>query len=264
MIPTKETINIHSLGQLIEKLIFEFGPKLVVALALLFLGLWLIKKVVSTLQTRLSKRSFDISLQKFLLSLLSWTLKIMLFISVLGQLGIQSTSFVAVLGAAGLAVGLALQGSLANLAGGVLIMIFRPFKVGDLIETQAITGHVKLIDIFTTKILTNDHKLVIIPNGALSNGNITNLSAEGTLKLNLFITVPHDTDLKFLRQKTMEILESQEKVLKNPQPHIDIKALGEKGIDIIVRPTVNTEDYDEVYQHTFSKILDILPKRSFQ
>jgi small conductance mechanosensitive channel len=156
------------------KLIIEYSPKIITALVILIVGLWLVKIITKYIQKLMIKRGMDETLTKFLSDLVNWTLKALLFVTVISQLGVPATSFVAILGAAGLAVGLALQGSLANFAGGALIMIFKPFKVGDLIEAQGELGAVKEIQIFVTKLLNPQNKLIIIPNGTLSNGNITN------------------------------------------------------------------------------------------
>lgn len=256
----QENISLSKIGNMIQKLIFEYGPKILIAIALLIIGLWIIKKVIFVLQNRLSQQKFDESIQKFLISLFEWALKILLFITVLGQLGIQSTSFVAILGAAGLALGLALQGSLANLAGGVLIMIFRPFKVGDHIETQGIQGKVKMIDIFTTKVVTGDNKLVIIPNGPLSNGNITNLSAEGYIALNISVKVPHELDHKILETKLMEYLSGHEKILKNPQPQVVVGKYGLDSLTLNIKPSVLSFDRDIVQEDVMNFVASTLTK----
>jgi len=177
----EETFKSFDFTKLID-LGIEYGTKIILALLTLIIGLWVIKIIMKGIKKALKKSDIDESLRGFILSLIGWALKIILFITALGQLGVKTTSFVAIIGAAGLAVGLALQGSLANFAGGALILLFKPFKVGDLIEGQDSMGVVKEIQIFVTKILTPDNKEVIIPNGALSNGNITTLKC---LKLQL-------------------------------------------------------------------------------
>ena len=172
----------------IEKLwtlILNFSPQILTALAILIIGLLLIR-IVTKLSRKLMKNSgVEITLQKFLSNLVGWTLKILLFVVVISKLGIETTSFAAILAAAGLAVGFALQGSLSNFAGGVLIMVFKPFKIGDLIEAQGEMGVVKEIEIFTTKLTGLSNKEIIIPNGSLSNGTIVNYTTEGTRRVNL-------------------------------------------------------------------------------
>ena len=236
----------------------EYGPNLLMAIGLLVIGLWLIKKVTSVIRKRSKGGKLDGTLIKFLLNLLGWALKIFLIIAVLGQLGIESTGLVGILAALGLGIGLALQGSLSNLAGGFLIMAFRPYKLGDLIEGQGEIGHVKEIDIFTTKIITPQNKLVIIPNGAMSNGNITNYTAEGVLKIFHTIGVSYDADLKQTKEVLMKVLTSQEKVLKDPTPTVDVCELGDSSVNFAVRPAVKSEDYWEVYFATLEKAKEAL------
>ena len=244
---TEEAIDYVEKG---KNLLFEYGPKLLAAIALLLIGLWIIKLILKGIKKATKKRQMDETLQKFITNLIGWILKVMLFIAVLGQLGIESTSFIAVLGAAGLAVGLALQGSLANFAGGVLIMLFKPFKVGDLIEGQGELGTVKEIEIFTTKIVTPQNKLVIIPNGALSNGNITNYSAQGVLTIFHEIGVSYDADIKQTKEVLMGVLQSQDKVLKDPAPMVEVCALADSSVNFAVRPSVQAVDYWDVYFKT--------------
>ncbi len=242
----------------IKDILIDYGPKVIGAILLLIIGLWIIKLILRATKKALKKRGMEETLQKFLTNLIGWILKVMLFIAVLGQIGIESTSFIAVLGAAGLAVGLALQGSLSNFAGGVLIMLFKPYKVGDLIEAQGELGNVKEIEIFTTKILTPQNKLVIIPNGALSNGNITNYTSEGILKVFHVIGVSYDADIKETKNVLMNVLTSQEKVLKEPAPMVEVAALGESSVDFAVRPSVKSEDYWDVYFETLEKAKEAL------
>ena len=174
----------------------EYGIRIIGAIIIWIVGSWIIKKLMKTTRRLMTKQDYDESLQKFLTNLMSWVLKILLFLTILAKLGVETTSFAAVLAAAGLAIGLALQGSLSNFAGGILIMLFRPFKVGDFIEAQGEMGVVKEIEIFTTKLLTPTNKLAIIPNGALSNGNIINFTAENKRRVDLTIGVSYDSDIK--------------------------------------------------------------------
>jgi small conductance mechanosensitive channel len=206
----------------------------------------------------MSNVNYDESLQKFLKNLVGWSLKVLLIVVILGNLGIQTTSFAAILAAAGLAVGLALQGSLSNFAGGVLLMIFKPFKIGDLIEAQGELGVVKEIEIFTTKIVSRQNKLVIIPNGILSNGNITNYTAEGVLKIFLTIGVSYDADIKQTKEVLMKVLTSQEKVLNDPAPMVEVSGLGDSSVDFAVRPSVKSEHYWDVYFATLEKAKEAL------
>jgi small conductance mechanosensitive channel len=234
-------MNVDMIMNWVKDIIFTYGPELLKALALLVIGLWVIKLILRGFRKGLAKGGLDDTLKNFLVNLVGWVMKIMLFIAVLGQLGIQSTSFVAVLGAAGLAVGLALQGSLANFAGGVLIMLFRPFKVGDVIQAQGEIGSVKEIDIFTTKLLTPQNRLVIIPNGSLSNGNITNFTAEGFQKIFLTIGVSYDADIKQTKEVLWNAIQKQEHVMADPPPLVEVSGLGDSSVDFAVRGAVPNE-----------------------
>lgn len=236
----------------------EYGIKVLGAIVIWIIGSWIIKKLMRGVGKLMDKSGYDASLKKFLLNLIGWALKILLILAILANLGIETTSFAAVLAAAGLAIGMALQGSLGNFAGGVMLMIFKPFKIGDLIEGQGELGVVKEIEIFTTKLLTPENKLVIIPNGALSNGNITNYSEEGMLQIRHTIGVSYDADIKQTKDVLLNVLTSQELVLKDPEPTISVSALGESSVDFAVRPWVKVEDYWTVYFDTLEKAKEAL------
>ena len=195
----------------------------------------------------MDKRDYDLSLKKFITNLIRWALKIVLIIVVLGTVGIETTSFAALLASVGLAIGLALQGSLGNFAGGVLIMIFKPFKIGDLIEAQGQMGVVKEIEIFTTKLTGLSNKEIIIPNGSLSNGNIDNYSTEGTRRVDLVFGVSYDSDIKKTKDVLMQILTSHPKVLKEPAPSVNLLELADSSINFAVRPWCASADYWTVY-----------------
>ncbi|WP_460220005.1 mechanosensitive ion channel family protein [Psychroserpens sp. MEBiC05023] len=231
-------------------LLIDFGPKVLAAIAIWIIGSWIIKSILKGVRKVMDKREYDESLKKFLLNLLSWVLKIVLIVVVLGTVGIETTSFAAILAAAGLAIGLALQGSLANFAGGVLLMIFKPIKIGDLVEAQGELGVVKEIEIFTTKLLTPTNKEVIIPNGALSNGNIVNYSTEGILRLDLVFGVSYDADIKETKDVLMNVLTSNPKVLKDPAPLVNVTELADSSVNFAVRPWVKIEDYWDVHFNT--------------
>ena len=230
--------------------LIEFGPRVIAAILIWVIGSWIINRIVKIAKKLMSKRDYDLSLQKFLGSLIGWALKVALFITILGTLGVETTTFAAVIAAAGLAIGLALQGSLGNFAGGVLIMIFKPFKVGDLIEAQGELGAVKEIDIFTTKLNTPTNKLAIIPNGALSNGNIINYTAEGKLRVDLTFGVSYDADIKQTKEVLMKVLTDQENVLKDPAPAVTVAELADSSVNFAVRPWANVTDYWDVYFNT--------------
>ena len=231
----------------IYDLLLEYGLKILTAIAVLIIGLFVIKLIIKGLNKALDKSKMDISLKGFLINLATWALKILVFITALGQLGVKTTSFVAILGAAGLAVGLALQGSLANFAGGALILLFKPFKVGDLIEGQDAIGVVKEIQIFVTKIITPDNKEVIIPNGALSNGSITNYSTTGSLRVDLTVGISYSDDIEKAKSVILETLLSDDKVLKTPAPVVAVGELADSSVNILVRPYATVDNYWDVY-----------------
>lgn len=240
-------MNLDNILERITEFVSVYGIKIIGAIVIWIVGSWVIKKIMKAVKKIMAKRDYDESLQKFLTNLVGWVLRILLIITILGQLGVETTSFAAILAAAGLAIGMALQGSLANFAGGVLMMIFKPIKIGDLIEAQGELGTVKEIEIFTTKLVTPQNKLVIIPNGALSNGNIVNYSAEGVLKLFLTFGVGYDSDIKQTKEVLMNVLTSHPKVLKDPAPMVSVENLGDSSVDFAVRPACRVEDYWDVF-----------------
>ena len=234
------------IGKSIE-LVMEYAPKVLLALLVLIIGLSVIKSVVKFVSKMMKKQDIDATLRPFLESLLSWTLKAMLFISAASMVGIETTSFVAVLGAAGLAVGLALQGTLSNFAGGVLILIFRPYKVGDLIEAQGHLGYVTEIQIFVTILKTLDHKAVIIPNGAISNGDITNLTTLGKVRVEMVMGISYDSDIRKAKEILLGVMNKHPKVMKDPAPFVGVLELGDSSVNLAVRPHAHADDYWGVY-----------------
>ena len=241
------TDQLEQYSQRAIELTMEYAPKFVLALIVLFVGLWVINRLIGVLGNVLNRRHIDESLQPFLKSLIGIGLKAMLLISVASMVGIETTSFVAVIGAAGLAVGLALQGTLANFAGGVLILAFKPFKVGDLIEAQGHLGTVKEIQIFVTILNTPESKTVIIPNGAISNGNITNYATEGRIRVDMIMGISYDSDIKKAREVLMNVMTSHPKVMKDPAPFVGVVGLGDSSINLAVRPHCAPADYWDVY-----------------
>ena len=229
----------------------SYGVPLLKAILIYLIGSWIIKKITKAVKKMMAKGSYDESLQKFLVNLVSWALKIFLIITVISTLGVETTSLAAVIAAAGLAVGLALQGSLSNFAGGVLLMIFKPYKIGDLIEAQDSLGVVKEIEIFTTKLVSPDNKLVIVPNGAMANGNITNYTAEGKIRVDTVIGVGYGEDIKKTKDVLMEVLTSNELVLKDPAPSVNVMELADSSVNFAVRPFCKPEHYWDVYFATY-------------
>lgn len=237
----------EQMGQQAWNMIMEYGPRAVGAILVLIIGLWIIGRVVRVSDRMMNKRGMDASLIPFLRSMTSILLKAVLVISVAGMVGIETTSFVAILGAAGLAVGLALQGTLQNFAGGVLILVFKPYKVGDLIETQGHLGAVKEIQIFVTVMLTPENKTVIIPNGAISNGDITNYTLEGKIRVDLVMGISYESDIKKARNVLMAVMQEHPKVLKDPAPFVGVVELADSSVNLAVRPYAKPEDYWDVY-----------------
>lgn len=244
--------------------ILEFGPKVIGAILIYIIGSWIIKKLMKLLRGTMSKQDYDKSLQKFLLSLAKWGLTIFLIITVISTLGVETTSLAAVIAAAGLAIGLALQGSLSNFAGGVLIIIFKPYKIDDLVEAQGILGHVKVIDIFTTKLVTPQNKLAIIPNGAMANGNIINYTAEGKMRVDTSVGVDYGSDLKKTKEVLLAMLKANPKVLQNPAPSVNVEALADSSVNLAVRPYCKPEDYWDVYFGTIEGTKEALDKAGIE
>lgn len=243
------TSELHSLTDYLHQLvnwIIEYTPRLISAFILLFIGLWVIRLINRLIKRLMIKRELDPTLSKFLADILLWAMRVLLFITVISRLGIETSSFVAILGAMGLAVGLSLQGSLSNFAGGMLIIMFKPFRVGDTIEAQGVTGTVSEIQIFVTKLTTGNNQTIFVPNGALSNGTITNFSMEGLRRADLTFTVSYDTNIKQVREILLEVLKKNKKVLKKPEPSIVVRDLTDHAINIAVRAWSKTPDYGDM------------------
>lgn len=238
-----ENIQVTYLAEKAIEWVMNFGPKVIGAILIWLIGNWLIRKLMKVTRLIMERREYDLSLRKFLLSLIRWSLIILLFLAILGTLGVETTSFAAIIASTGLALGLALQGSLANFAGGALIMIFKPFKVGDFIEAQGISGTVKEINIFTTKLNRFGNELVLIPNGKLSNENIINFSAEENRRNNVIVGIDYSSDIKKAREVMMGIALSNPKILKDPQPEVVVDALADSSVNLSLRYWSKNEDY---------------------
>ncbi|MCP4124447.1 MAG: mechanosensitive ion channel family protein [Bacteroidetes bacterium] len=223
-----------------------YAPKIVLAIVVLVVGLFIIGRFTKFFRRTLEKGDVETTLAIFLTPLISILLKAMLIISVASMVGIATTSFIAVLGAMGLAVGLALQGSLANFAGGVLILLFKPFKVGDIVTAQGHTGKVEEISILVTNLLTPQNRLVIIPNGPLANGNIVNLTAKDFIRVDLTIGIAYGEDIKAARDVLMKVMNEDPKVLKDPAPSVNVKELADSSVNLLLLPFAKTEDYWDV------------------
>ena len=227
--------------------IVKNGIEILVGIVVLIVGLWVIKRIVKITGKIMEKRNVNISLRTFFKSLLDIALKVLLLISVAEMVGIKTTSFIAVLGAAGLAVGLALQGTLANFAGGIMILLFKPFKVGDLIESQGHKGTVKEIHIFVTTLLTFENKTIILPNASVSNNDIVNYTTEGVLRVDMTFGISYESNIKKAKETLMAVLEAHPKVLKDPAPFVGVAELADSSVNLAVRPYSTVEDYWAVY-----------------
>jgi small conductance mechanosensitive channel len=242
----KELHYIHSFADYVDqfiKLLIDYSPKLITAFIVLFVGLYIIRLLNRLVRRIMIKRELDPTLSKFLADSLLWALRILLFVTFISKLGIETSSFVAILGAAGLAVGLSLQGSLSNFAGGMLIILFKPFRVGDTIEAQNVIGTVGEIQIFVTKLITANNQTIFVPNGILSNGVITNYSLEKNRRANLLFNISYDTNIKTAKEIVLQVMENHPKVLKNPSPTIVVNLLTDSAIQLAIRPWSKNADF---------------------
>jgi small conductance mechanosensitive channel len=237
-----EVDNLVKASQAWIPMIMEYGSRVLLAVITLAIGWWLINKVTQKLGGLLALRNADLALQGFISSLANIILKVLLIVSVASMIGVETTSFVAAIGAAGLAIGLALQGSLANFAGGVLILLFRPFRIGDWIEAQGVAGTVDSIQIFHTVLRTGDNKTIIVPNGNLSNGIITNTNRQPTRKVIFDVGVAYEADLQKAREVLLDLAKDP-RVLADPAPEAVISTLGDSSITVSLRVWVKTADY---------------------
>ena len=215
-------VNFSDLSSQITDLVYTYAPKLLGAIVVYIIGNMIIKWMVKRIDKVMEKRETDDSLKPFLRSLFGALLKTLLIISVLGMLGVEMTSFIAILGAAGLAVGMALSGTLQNFAGGVVILLFKPYRVDDFIEAQGYTGVVKEIQIFTTILLTPDNKTVIIPNGSLATGSLINYSAEPTRRVDFSYGIAYGDSVQKAREIIMGVIATDDRILKDPEPFIGL------------------------------------------
>lgn len=230
--------------------LIDYSPKIISAFLILFVGLYAIRLINRFIRKLMIKRDLDPTLTKFLADILLWVLRMLLFVAFISKLGIETSSFVAILGAMGLAVGLSLQGSLSNFAGGMLIILFKPFKVNDTIEAQGVIGTVCEIQIFVTKLITANNQTIFVPNGSLSNGNIINYSLQKIRRADLTIAISYDTDIKKVKEMITTILKNNPKVLQTPAAEVSVKNLTDNAIQLAVRPWANNEDYGIVFSET--------------
>lgn len=235
-----------------------FGGKVIVALIIIIGGFMIARTLSNFMVKRLETSKIDNAVVSFLASILRAIIIVAAILMSLSHVGIQTTSFVAILGAAGLAIGLSLQGSLANFASGVLIMIYHPFKAGDYVDAGGIQGTVQRIELFTTILKTPDNKLVIVPNSRITSSQITNFSEEATRRVDMLIGVSYKADLKKTKEVLMNVITSDERVLQEPAPRVAVTALNDSSVDLIVRPWVKSEDYWPVYWDMMERIKNAL------
>ena len=232
----------------------EYGVKIISALLIFFIGKWAVKKVTSLVKRTMTKAKIDITLLEFAESLIYFVLLLMVILTSLNALGINTTSFLAVFGAASLAVGLALQGSLANVGAAVLIIIFRPFKVGDFIEAGGASGTVEDINLFSTIIAPVDNRTIIVPNAAIIRGNITNYSVKKNRRVDHVFGIGYNDDLKLAKDTLMQIMIDDDRVLADPAPFVAVSELGDSSVNFTTRAWVKTADYWNVYFEQIEKV----------
>ncbi|MBV6644729.1 MAG: mechanosensitive ion channel [Cyclobacteriaceae bacterium] len=242
-----QNLDLQKYSDQLGTMILEYAPKLALALATLIIGLWIISMILKGMGRVLEKRNVDPSLAPFLRSLFGILLRLMLLVSVIGMVGVEMTSFVAILGAAGLAVGLAMQGTLQNFAGGVMILLFKPFKVGDVIDAAGYLGSVREIQIFNTILNTPDNKRIIIPNGSLAGSSMTNFSSESTRRVDWTFGIGYGDDYDKAKSVLEKYIGEDERIMKDPAPFIALSALADSSVNIVVRVWVNPSDYWGVF-----------------
>ncbi len=252
--------NVNTYWETYSPLIVEYGTSLIFALVVLVLGLWIVKIITGSIRKMMLKSNLDDSLIPFLSSLIGTILKVMVVISALGMLGIEMTSFIAILAAAGLAVGMALSGTLQNFAGGVMILIFKPFKVGDFINAQGQSGTVKEIQIFNTILNTPDNKVIIIPNGGLSTGTMTNFSALETRRVDWTFGIAYGDDFEKAEKVLKGLISKDSRILKDPEAFIALSELADSSVNIVVRAWVNSGDYWGVFFDMNKKVYQSFEK----
>ena len=239
-------IEIQNYFDTIKKLVLEYSPKFVVAIIILIVGLWATSFITKTAKKVMIKRNVELTLSNFIGNLIFWTLRVLLFVTVISKLGIETSAFVTILGAAGLAIGLSLQGSLSNFAGGILIILFKPFRLGDTIEALGETGKVDEILIFSTRLITATNQVIYIPNGILSNGKIKNYSQLGIRRADLVLKTNYDSNFSQIKTSILNFASSHDLVLQEPKPEILVTDLSETTIVFTVKVWTNNNDYAKV------------------
>lgn len=231
----------------LQPLLISYGGKVFAALLIFLIGKWIARRITNVIMQLMKSRDVDVTLTKFLEGIFYYALLASVIIAVAGQLGIKTTSFLAVLGAASLAIGLALKDSLANFSSGVMLILFHPFKVGDVVTIGGETGSVEAISVFSTILNTPDNQKKIIPNGTISNSTITNITANSTRRIDIVVGIGYNDDIRLAKEVLHEILADDSRILQDPAPFVAVTALGSSSVDLVVRPWVATADYWAVY-----------------
>ncbi|AJR07509.1 mechanosensitive ion channel protein [Photobacterium gaetbulicola] len=247
-----------------QELLIQYGVNILSALVILFIGNIITKSIANGVAKMLRRKDMDEAVVEFLHSLVRYLLFVIVLIAALGRVGVQTASVVAVIGAAGLAVGLALQGSLSNFAAGVLIVAFRPFKSGDFVEIGGVSGSVESIQVFSTILNTPDNKMVVVPNASVIGGPITNYSRHKTRRIDYVIGVSYKSDLQKTKAVLQRVVAAEERVLKDPEPTIGVVALADSSVNFVVRPWVNTSEYWAVYFDLLQAIKEELDKEGIE
>jgi small conductance mechanosensitive channel len=255
-----DKIDIQKYSDQLTELAVAYAPKLILAIVTLVLGLWIIRLFMRGLRSLFEKRNVDPNLTPFLRTVIGMGLRIMLFVSVIGMVGIQVTSFIAILGAAGLAIGLSLQGTLQNFAGGVVLLLLRPFKVGDVIEAKGYLGTVHEIQIFYTIVHTFDKKVVYIPNGGLASSDMTNYSQQEDRRNEWMFGIAYGDDVDKAKKVLKRLIEEDERILKEPEPFIAVHSLGDSSVNIVVRTWSKAPDLWNVYFEMNEKVYKTFAK----
>ena len=252
-----KAIEIQNYFETIKTLILEYSPKFIVAIIILLGGLWATSFITKAAKKIMVKRNIELTLSTFIGNVIFWTLRVLLFVTVISKLGIETSAFVTILGAAGLAIGLSLQGSLSNFAGGILIILFKPFKLGDTIEAHGETGKVDEILIFSTKLITATNQVIYIPNGILSNGKIKNYSQLGVRRADLVLKTTYDTNFMEIKNTILDFTRNHQQIIQNPNPEIIISELTDNHVIFTIKVWANNSDYINVCSEIleFSKSL---------
>lgn len=258
-IQTLSQMSTEELTSMVIKWVLNLSARVLIALAIFFIGRWIIRYLRKLLRRMMERRAVEASLKSFLLNLVSITLTLFLIIVIIGILGIDTTSFVAIFASAGLAIGMALSGTLQNFAGGVMILIFKPFRVGDFIEAQGQTGTVKEIQLFNTVINTTDNKTIMIPNGGISTGIINNYSKESIRRVEWTFGIGYGDDYDLAKATIASMLDQDERVLKDPAYFIALSSLGDSSVNIVVRAWTSTGDFWSVFFDMNEKVYKQFP-----